>query len=906
MDSLAAPSVQIIEAPNTTISSTPPEQLQLSSKERGFRSPAPYRDEGRDYFAYRSSSRTAPFHSLLEASTVSNLQPNKDGTYIPAKSTRSTTWNTRATSTSDHMSDPQCLSPVQSSGGSFQLLETGCAGSSSEFLSPPQTILYNEDQPYSDIYPPYRSRGDNFGSLTIIKKPQRAFTTPDSKEVNPKKSRKGRGCFHKALKLYEHKNLPYWWIPENPASLEQRRGGGSEVSRQTSSRRRKSVSDRVSRLQIASRTNYPIIARRWSSVELPARQIRLESSVVYRTAFDGRLNITARDDLIPPTSGQRHRRSMFSHEGDEHDIVRIIRARLTLREVRAPRLEIPASITLRRASGEIDDSATPETQDFDPGSSSAAYLITEKDIESITKFIQAKLEHKIHEPDPSGPRHSRSNVQLWKSVRSGSSSGARSVTPKGPASDSGVPLSETQQEKSTSRGAAGFLQITEVSKIKRNTLRRSSSQKSFHEILWKVCGAGSVTTTDDESRQTRTHTYTSSAALTTGIESSAGVCQLPGAGQQYTKGKNKAFDRDKSSIEKWSWGCPQNDNSSPMLPIVSSDEEAAKEDHALKQVRPQSPENVSRSPRQRPSSPLGSREKIRTDPRYMASANQSKHVESFPALPLRKATSDWFSPLPDIVSTPPSRSPRSPYMSREATPKASPRPSLWRRPAYSTPSKCDDTNIDAHPWNHLDHTYYSEIHAKTMDFHLDHDRRWGNAKQHPNAPARTGSSLSMGSSIGVSHHERKRSNKTPPLDSSRRSSVIALLQHVRTIDNIHKGEREEPARKWRPPTACPSPRPPSLSEFSDRASSPEPITIPSPIRPKLERLRRGLVDRMSLIRDFSPPTTKLDHIGIYAKITGAKRTPNFGESCIQQEELTGDAHPCEGCSDEASRTPDAD
>ncbi|KAL2062802.1 hypothetical protein VTL71DRAFT_5874 [Oculimacula yallundae] len=174
---------------------------------------------------------------------------------------------------------------------------------------------------------------------------------------------------------------------------------------------------------------------------------------------------------------------------------------------------------------------------------------------------------------------------------------------------------------------------------------------------------------------------------------------------------------------------------------------------------------------------------------------------------------------------------------------------------------------------------------------IDDRRRKSVVKPHPKATARNGQSFAMGSSIGAHSGERRRSS-------------APRVQRVRTIDNVHKGEHDQPPSRWRAPSVCP-PRL-SVGQLSINPVEPEDSRdersydrIPE-ILTRLSRLRSGITDRMTLVEAKSPPLPKSDCAGIYGTITGTLRR-SIGAPC--QEDAS--QHTCDDCAN-SSRTPSID
>jgi hypothetical protein len=134
------------------------------------------------------------------------------------------------------------------------------------------------------------------------------------------------------------------------------------------------------------------------------------------------------------------------------------------------------------------------------------------------------------------------------------------------------------------------------------------------------------------------------------------------------------------------------------------------------------------------------------------------------------------------------------------------------------------------------------------------------------APARVGRLSTLGSSIGCSSGQRRKSSV-----ASNHSA------HARYVDNVNRpsNSREGTWSKVRPPT--PVARLPQRSPSSlEDSSSDSDDDLPSMSRPR----HSGVVDRMSLIMDASPPQPKPDHVSIYEMLTGATNAERSHEEPI--------------------------
>ncbi|KAG4440913.1 hypothetical protein IFR05_003603 [Cadophora sp. M221] len=653
-----------------------------------------------------------------------------------------------------------------------------------------------------------------------------------------------------------------------------------------------------------------VVARRWSSVEVGAHKIRLQStlqSIVPRESnLRGSLN--KGDRFSSENLSSRYRSSSFTRGAIDHEIVRAVRERLTTRKVATDHLENPVepplSITLRRASGASGVSGlsglsgrnTPRAFDKDRYSgeesggttpmagyqdysqnqnyeSTAAYLITNEDIESITLLIAEKLGHSHRSSSRNGAVEDESlPEQSSPTPRTPATSSKGTMHPTPLPAESTISVADFQHVSVEPPVSCNYLQVNDLQK----PIQRSSSNKSVHEVLWK--GSRKSTSEDDGKL------YDTSSLSGTSPESlSEKRSKKPSADI------GNAFDPNnaRESISEWSRRLGQNDI---RMVVTSSNSDSA-------DITPKSKAGTTknrpplRSAMSTPKVRVATR--VRPFPRYAASHEQLQDVVSFPPLSPRKATSEWFSPLPDMetgsaLSTPSPTSSRPLYglgVDVTMAPSSSTIPKApftsWVRSAEVSPSQSPGIEFRA------DYGFG----GLSADAHLVDGRRKSVIKPHPKATARTGQSFAMGSSIGVHSSERRKSS-TP------------RIQRIRTIDNVHKGERDEPSSRWRPPSICP----PRLSPSQLSASPGEPEEVKErrteervpEVMTRLQRLRSGITDRISLVEAKSPQLPKSDCAGIYGTITGTLRR-SIAAPCEDDSRK----HTCDDCANDP-RNPSID
>ena len=945
--------------------------------------------------------------TLVQTPAISHGQSRQDrGGYFSSRRTQPATTQNFAR-IPDNNSMPS-LSPGLSPAGSFNSSDTGvnrCSYSSSEYLSPPH---FQGD----DDKPPHISRSESSESLSMMKeKPRREETIPNDRKVRVKRRRRRRyGRRQQTSEGNQHHEHASWeqsvcqLAPTAPTGQKHLCTGhaGPFVPSKT----RHGHTDTFGRV-IPQSTQGPaslVVTRRWSSVEVGARQKRLPKGLQSTTSKVAICRATSKDNNDESNldhAGHRYKSSSFTRGGKDHEIVSAIREKLTVRKVDTPGLGSlvapPLSITLRRASdasGSIFNRAR-ERDDQNhssvgnsglmtplagaqhvPGDKqpSAGYLITNEDIESISLLIKKSLGQYLHSydrnsildesssagrisrntraPTISGtgggkpdllstdittntvdfqPSHSRPsdqneclevkdfqmNIQrsgsdksvhelLWQESKS--SSGEASSNPCDTPPESKTSLNimseECEVESGIEKGNAfdpqnarasisdwsGRLSQNDVPIVITSTvdfqpshsrpsdqneclevkdfqmnIQRSGSDKSVHELLWQESKSSSGEASSNPC-DTPPESKTSLNIMSEECEVESGI------------EKGNAFDPQnaRASISDWSGRLSQND-----VPIVitssdSDSNEATPKVESFKARRRPQVRSAASTPR------VATR--IRPFPRYAASHEQLQDVVSFPPLSNRKATNEWISPLPDMeikspLSTPPLTNSGSLYEigvdfttgPSGATTSKSPITS-WVRSAEASPSQSPEIDF------RQDYGFGGM--SATTKQHND-SRRKSSIKPHPKASPRTGQTFAMGSSIGVHASERRKSSSPH-------------IQRVRTIDNIHKGERDEPASRWRSPSVCPprlspsqlSPSPVEAEEIRDQ--KPE-DRVPE-MMSRLHRLRSGFTDRISLVEARTPPLPRSDCAGIYGTITGTLRR-SIGTSC-QDNAAT---HNCDDC-----------
>ena len=833
--------------------------------------------------------------TLVQTPAISHGQSRQDrGGYFSSRRTQPATTQNFAR-IPDNNSMPS-LSPGLSPAGSFNSSDTGvnrCSYSSSEYLSPPH---FQGD----DDKPPHISRSESSESLSMMKeKPRREETIPNDRKVRVKRRRRRRyGRRQQTSEGNQHHEHASWeqsvcqLAPTAPTGQKHLCTGhaGPFVPSKT----RHGHTDTFGRV-IPQSTQGPaslVVTRRWSSVEVGARQKRLPKGLQSTTSKVAICRATSKDNNDESNldhAGHRYKSSSFTRGGKDHEIVSAIREKLTVRKVDTPGLGSlvapPLSITLRRASdasGSIFNRAR-ERDDQNhssvgnsglmtplagaqhvPGDKqpSAGYLITNEDIESISLLIKKSLGQYLHSYDRNSILDESSSAgRISRNTRAPTISGTGGGKPDLLSTD--ITTNTVDFQPSHSR-PSDQNECLEVKDFQMN-IQRSGSDKSVHELLWQESKSSSEEASSNPC-DTPPESKTSLNIMSEECEVESGI------------EKGNAFDPQnaRASISDWSGRLSQND-----VPIVitssdSDSNEATPKVESFKARRRPQVRSAASTPR------VATR--IRPFPRYAASHEQLQDVVSFPPLSNRKATNEWISPLPDMeikspLSTPPLTNSGSLYEigvdfttgPSGATTSKSPITS-WVRSAEASPSQSPEIDF------RQDYGFGGM--SATTKQHND-SRRKSSIKPHPKASPRTGQTFAMGSSIGVHASERRKSSSPH-------------IQRVRTIDNIHKGERDEPASRWRSPSVCPprlspsqlSPSPVEAEEIRDQ--KPE-DRVPE-MMSRLHRLRSGFTDRISLVEARTPPLPRSDCAGIYGTITGTLRR-SIGTSC-QDNAAT---HNCDDC-----------
>jgi len=471
----------------------------------------------------------------------------------------------------------------------------------------------------------------------------------------------------------------------------------------------------------------------------------------------------------------------------------------------------------------------------------SAYLITSQEIDSITELIEANLKRNFRAHDRISA-HPPDTPSTTKSSRAATVT-ARGLLPKSPApAESAVTIAEAQVK------AQDFLTVKPRQRPVGKIGSQTPSERSTHEVLWEAGSTPQSLIDIDRAESSNTSSQYQSRATS------------PAQQEKNRRDKGDAFDPKNAtaSINEWSYRM-----SSVEVPFIATSSDSDSTD-----LTPtENPRKSKPKPYRPPIISAVSDNRIRSykaqaPVRSATSVGEIIDVISFPPLP-RKETIDWYSPLPDIGIPPrpdsappgpdiiPPRLDSTPSQRYLETPKRSPSSrSLYDAGIDATGFKLVKP-ITKSSWQSL----VDRPTSPEFRFNPDYDlRRKSVVKSHPKAPARVGSASSMGSSIGSSSGQRRKS-----------SIQLQQSTHVHCIDNTNKpSSRQTTWSKVRPPSICPEPKTPSPNEDDPEDDSDDDLPNMGP-----RKMRSGYVAQMDLIRDKSPPAPETtNHVGIAEPVVG--------------------------------------
>lgn len=773
------------------------------------------------------------------------------------------------------------------SSGFFTPTETGSSYSSSGFLTPP---LFQGD---TDS-PPYKAPVEESSGLSWIPSGEKKSSPLEARQ----KSRNRRYRHHHEPRRSSHnRSRTYYVAPTASSQLRDlsKHRIGKHRPRHFSCGNLNTSAKSVPR----SKRNRlpPVVSRRWSSVEIGTHRVPLGSTLPNHSSSGSVVHTPLTERL-----NRVYRSSSFTPGVADHDILRTVRERLTSRKVpeSKPPLMTPATITLRRASGtskpsrcsvpselmedieEAEDTGSDsQNHNLRPMDKKSMFLITNQDIDSITDLIEANLKKGPRSRTSLNPQVQReprsvagiSRTMITASVDSSAAppraqlrrtwssnrwsfsriyspskrSGAPSFTVKGMVPQPSAPTQATSEAAEVQLptfvdfvDSNGLLRVVKPRHPLPGSGGQGISDVSAHEVIWEP-DESPVATEDDAS-----------------IPSSQEEFRTPF--QDTYRGD--AFDpgNARHSISEWSMKLPPPEIQVFITPhgsvsSISNDVAPNEEDtnfpadsvsHSLSVIR--SDTDIRRASQVNTMHSFDS-----------ATPAVPEDVVSFPPLSTRP-TNDWISPLPSIKHA---SSPDSTSSHHDGhVPKG--HICLHDEGIDATGSlgiETRDSDSELHSSN------YQDMPTAAFSFNPDYQmRRKSVVKSHPKASARVGSPNEIGSSIGCSSGERRKS-------SDRGNQT----QHAEVIDNINRPSNTH-AGTWskaRPPTPNVSIRP--ISPPAEDSSGDDSPGYGS-TRKIVRSGHSGHVDQMARIQDSSPPTQTTEFIGIHERLTGARQVDGH-ESC---------------------------
>ncbi|KAI9650055.1 hypothetical protein NHQ30_000068 [Ciborinia camelliae] len=703
---------------------------------------------------------------------------------------------------------------VASQGASPFLTTEDDSSHGSNIILDPQTCT-SDSQSFGQSKPPYKTRKPSSDSLTMVNKRERINT--EGTKYKQKHRCQGtctRGKERLAKKLFmdepygnSHRNslcggvLPSQVTPTAPERIKvpnTRKGSGFRT--------------RQGRGILTSGPAAPVISRRWSSVEIGTRQLKLppllkseRGNYIHATIPKFRNDIFESNPL-----DRRNRSSSFTAGSGYNDLVRSIRDRLTTCNLPSNQLLMPSAITLRKPSvskrsditgsmansgiltAQGTGSATPfissrqrtfsETQahDFE------AYVITREDVEAVMELLGSNvLNTTLHSPSQSGvedqsPRGTRRRslsftpkglmplaapatceVQIYtarsESSPEASQNGITPITNNSPV------MSRSPSFTKNPDNPGQFLQVSQTNFGRLGRLSEAASERSEHEVIWKD------------------HDSAANSHLMEGddVHSEDGYSECSSQGNFPTVAPSPAATINSGHAD--AKPCLQ------LLKNSNQDHRPSKEKGAFDPTNARM--SISKWSKQCESE--ANEHDINTV--TTTAKDQPKgHVISFPPLP-RKSTNAWRSPLPDMTVSLDDSELLGRMLSQAN--QIHPSGSLYgmgidARTGLSSPmlSRITTTAITPSSWlsekaistTKRVSSWLSSDQLKTpkpQESDIDHHRKQSGIKAHPKASARSGNASAIGSSIGSCTGARRRASSQMLAKSGRVTSFDTPLVH---------------------------------------------------------------------------------------------------------------------------------
>ncbi|KAJ8069970.1 hypothetical protein OCU04_000376 [Sclerotinia nivalis] len=665
---------------------------------------------------------------------------------------------------------------------------------------------------------PYKARRPSSDSLTMVKQKKR-------RKTEGAKHRRCRGtCSRGRAKMAEKVAIEERNRSPNPFPLSQVVPTALKDIKVPNTRKGKCLPMRRGRRRLMSEPAAPIVSRRWSSVEVGTRQVKLPPLLKQDSAkhMQGKGPIFQNEIFNTTPLNERNRSSSFTAGAEYNDIVRSLRERLTTRKLPNSQKLMPSAITLRRpsASNRSDMSSTMATSGFltTPGTGSVipsissrqatfpenqphdseAYIITREDVEAVMELLQTNLLNtgEAHTPvsAPHGPsveeqsprgtrlpslsfthkgmvpvvRHTPCEIQIYaaqsENSREASQNGNTTTTNLSPV------MSHSQTNIVDPSNPGQFLEISQTEFGRLDRLSEEGSERSVHEVIWKEDNSTESHLTERGHVHSEVDSSECSSKANTPLPSATTSARHDDARPCFQL--LKSSDQDHRPREEKGAFDPKNARMSISKWSWQCESQANEDDGNLVSTTEQEP--------------------------------HKGHVISFPPLP-RKSTNEWRSPLPDMsVSNRDSKllggmlprmhqschshslysigidartapSPSPPMISGMATTPTT-RSSWLNETAISPPERVCS-------W--LTNSESGTLKRQKSDTHLH--RKKSVVKAHPKAPARSGNAAAIGSSIGSFTRVRRRAT----------SQDLAKSRKVTIFDNpLVKSDHCQERKTW--------------------------------------------------------------------------------------------------------------
>lgn len=700
---------------------------------------------------------------------------------------------------------------------------TSNSDGSSDLLTPPVRREYADP-------PPYKPRTPDSSSLTMSKLRRTRSISFGERDARKRRRRaqsnRNRRLRERDFKLHSswwHGSCQLTWQGDEYNHFYQRRNNVPlGISDQYSSNFPSFESSRTSTFTVVQP-----LARRWSCMEIRG-QAHVDSQAPCKTApLTGSTSFM--DQLVSQYLETQPRSSTSGTAiAQNHDIIRTIWKTLTTHKV--PSLEVPDLITLRRATvsqrpkmteAEDVDISVEESEIYsDEDGTPESYIITKGDINAITDLIRAALYDNRH-----------TNVGFVNNPPSGNMPRAPTFTEKGLVVGAGtvvestISSAEVQLCLSDGHQPPNFLHVVSETTVVTPT-PVLPSKKSLHEILWE--GNISPTTSEEAMAPLK-----SAGSFDNADDVIAPEHDFPTPMTLRIPDSAHYFDPNCLSPEKnhWPFRSPRDEidfvfpSSSDIVDTLAKIE-APSITSPVRSSRPtlKSHGATMQVPQIEKPSPLLS-------PIEWTRKDSLQDVLSFPPLPAR-SSNDWHSPLPPVDC--PTLVTRSLYdigldiNCGPPTPSIltcqvlSPQPSRtsWIRTAESS------AKVSRVPSVAFDPGYV--VCQKSL------------RNPHTDVPI-IEETFAVEEATGLS--------TSAPIMSDFVAEITQGIKRVKTIDNVHKGERPGHWSPYRPPSIYPAAVTPSPSE----RSTDEDKQLSTKIGNKPSNLKAS-IDSLDLLQNTSPPS----------------------------------------------------